>query len=65
MESSLGPGLAACGDYVSGNAGTTSLGLSREISDTVAVAAARIFANDNEEEDNWYLNLGYAIAWSQ
>ncbi len=64
-ESSLGPGLGVCGDYVSGNAGTASLGLSWEISDTIAVAAARIFANDSEGEDNWYLNLGYAIAWSQ
>ena len=65
VESSLGPGLAVCGDYVSGTAGTASLGLSWEISDTVAVAAARIFANDSEEEDNWYFNIGYAIAWSQ
>ncbi len=65
VESSLGPGLAACGDYVSGNAGTTSLGLSWEISDVASVTAARIFANDSEEEDNWYFNIGYAIAWSQ
>ncbi len=65
VESSLGPGLAVCGDYVSGTAGTTSLGLSWEISDTIAVAAARIFANDSEEEDNWYFNLGYALAWSR
>ncbi len=65
VESSLGPGLAVCGDYVSGGAGTASLGLSWGISDTVSVAAARIFANDSEGEDNWYFNLGYAIAWSQ
>jgi len=65
VESSLDPGLAVCGDYVSGTAGTTSLGLSWEVSDTVSVAAARIFANNSEEEDNWYFNIGYAIAWSQ
>jgi len=65
VESSLGPGLAVCGDYVSGDAGTASVGLSWEISDAVSVAAARIFANDSEEEDNWYFNIGYAIAWSQ
>ncbi len=65
VESSLGPGLAVCGDYVSGTAGTASLGLSWEISDTVAVAAARIFANDSDGEDNWYFNLGCALAWSQ
>ena len=57
--------LPACADYVSGHAGTASLGLSWEISDTIAVAAVRIFANDSEEEDNWYFNISYALAWSQ
>jgi len=64
-EVPAGPQLTACADYVSGHAGTASVGLSWEISDTVSVAAARIFANDSEEEDNWYFNLGYTLVSSQ
>jgi len=64
-EVSAGPRLTACADYMSGHAGTASVGLSWEISDVVSVAAARIFANDSEAEDNWYFNIGYALVWSQ
>ena len=62
-EVQVGPRLTASADAVSGHAGTTSVGLGWEISDTVTVAGARILADAGN--DRWYLNIGYTLTWSQ
>jgi len=60
-ELPLTAGVAAVGDFVSGPAGTTSLGLTWEITNRFSLMAGRIWNRGAGNEDHWYVDLGYAV----
>lgn len=54
-------GLTAVGDFVSGPAGTASLGLTWQITSRFSLMAGRIWNRGAGDEDQWYVDLGYAV----